>query len=178
MGRKPGSPKRKLQIVILEQDAKNIENAARVEKICISELLERLIHGYMADKDPVELAERAESMPRVRKRTHKKICQECGAEFDGHANAKYCPACRGKVRARQSLEYGRVMRPEGSHHIGGTYPCKRCGKDYVQESSGQRYCRECAKLAYREYTANIYRIRRDRKAQEQIEKEEQQDQKQ
>lgn len=146
-------------------EARSFADAALVNGMSISQLLQQLVHDYMADKDIAALAAAAEKLPKHAHRDVKKTCKKCGIEFMGDRNAKYCPACKIAVQRQQTLDYSRRMRPKTSRHVGEVYPCKRCGNDYVLETPSQQYCRKCAKIAYREYAANAYQNKRARKAQ-------------
>jgi hypothetical protein len=145
--------------------ARSFANAALVNGMSASQLLQQLVRDYMANKDIAALAAAAEKLPKHARRDVKKTCQKCGIEFMGDRIAKYCPACKIAVQRQQTLEYSRRMRPKASRHIGEVYPCKRCGNDYVLETPSQQYCRKCAKIAYREYAANAYQNKRAREAQ-------------
>lgn len=58
----------------------------------------------------------------------KRICSECGAEFDGFSCDKRCPACR-RPRIQPAKEY----------------TCRRCGKKYDSRATRSFYCPDCRK---------------------------------
>ena len=60
-----------------------------------------------------------------------RICQDCGREFFGTCNARYCPEC--KVKKRLPVEIGCEMK------------CKMCGTVIIRNSGNQKYCETCAK---------------------------------
>ena len=74
---------------------------------------------------------------------YKRICRECGKEFEGGPRAWYCPECRNERR----LERQRIYWRNGyTRKIGSTDCCEMCGKPYTVNSGLQRYCSECAKI--------------------------------
>lgn len=60
-----------------------------------------------------------------------RICQDCGKEFFGMCNARYCPEC--KVKKRTPVEVGVEMQ------------CQMCGCVIIRKNGIQKYCTECAK---------------------------------
>lgn len=60
-----------------------------------------------------------------------RICQDCGKEFFGMCNARYCPEC--KVKKRTPVEVGTEMQ------------CKMCGAAIIRTAGNQKYCKTCAK---------------------------------
>lgn len=78
-----------------------------------------------------------------------RTCRQCGTIFNGGPRAWYCPDCRLERRReadRRLAARGRVpLRP-----LGSIDKCTVCGKDYIVNSSNQKYCPECAYDAVRE----------------------------
>jgi len=64
-------------------------------------------------------------------------CQQCGAEYEGHHNSKYCSdQCKETAYKKYHTEYMRRYKPSmGPRH------CKWCGKLFESQSGkAQKYC--------------------------------------
>lgn len=71
-----------------------------------------------------------------------RTCQQCAAEFDGGANALYCPACRQSRKREQAKALHHRVAPD-SRYNGSEDRCMICGNPYTVNSSRQRYCTDC-----------------------------------
>ena len=76
-----------------------------------------------------------------------RICTICGISFPGGPSARFCPNCRADRERERSRRYKRFGP---ARHRGDTDLCVRCGKPYTINSGAQRYCPDCAPVAYRE----------------------------
>lgn len=85
----------------------------------------------------------AERSTTIRPRT----CRECGATFDGGPRAWYCSSCRA-IRKKESA--ARCHKSGTIRPLGSIDHCTICGKEYIVNSSRQRYCKDCAPGAYRQ----------------------------
>lgn len=71
-----------------------------------------------------------------------RTCRQCGKGFVGGPRAWYCQECRAQRRKERAKTY----RANGfARHLGDIDHCENCGKEYIIEAGGQRYCKECAK---------------------------------
>lgn len=66
-----------------------------------------------------------------------RACKDCGIEFFGGPRAKRCPACAYLAQLETKRRYNQrgTIRP-----IGSIDNCVICGKEYVVNSSRQKYC--------------------------------------
>ena len=78
-----------------------------------------------------------------------RVCQQCGATFEGGPRAMYCPACR-LVRRREADKRFRAKGRKADRPLGSIDLCARCGREYIVNSSHQKYCPSCAPHAIRE----------------------------
>jgi ribosomal protein L32 len=73
-----------------------------------------------------------------------RICKRCGAEFKGYPHSFYCPPCQTEVRREQKSVYNKRYKLGITRKIGSIDHCEVCGREYIVNSSNQRYCAECA----------------------------------
>ena len=78
---------------------------------------------------------------------YKRVCRECGREFEGGPRAWYCPECR-YYRARERA--AKYRKNHFKRKIGSKDVCERCGKEYTVNSGLQRYCPKCAPIVAKE----------------------------
>lgn len=79
-----------------------------------------------------------------------RVCISCGSAFEGGPRASYCPNCRAERRKKTTAEY-RLRKTAGrTRPLGSVDICTVCGKEYVVNSSLQRYCSDCAPEAVRQ----------------------------
>ena len=70
-----------------------------------------------------------------------RICVDCGRSFMGYPKSKRCPDCQH----RRTLEANRRRNKTGTKRpLGSIDKCAVCGKEYVVNSGGQKYCPACA----------------------------------
>ena len=69
-------------------------------------------------------------------------CQQCAAEFEGSANALYCPSCKQLRKREQAKQLRHRVNPDARYN-GSEDHCLICGKPYTVNSSQQRYCTDC-----------------------------------
>lgn len=75
-----------------------------------------------------------------------RICRQCGASFPGGPRAWYCP----NYRAERAREADRRHKAKGTiRPLGSTDKCTVCGKQYIVNSSRQKYCPDCSYDAVR-----------------------------
>jgi len=79
----------------------------------------------------------------------KRICRQCGKEFQGGPRAWYCPDCRA-IRQREAHIRFQRKGKVADRPLGSVDRCLRCGKEYIVNSSRQKYCPKCALDAVRE----------------------------
>lgn len=91
-------------------EARSFANAALVNGMSVSQLLQQLIRDYMADKNIAALTTVAEKLPRHAYQNIKRTCQKCGVEFIGAHNAKYCPTCKIAVQRQMGFGYGYTQK--------------------------------------------------------------------
>lgn len=75
-----------------------------------------------------------------------RTCRQCGAVFQGGPRAWYCPSCRSERQREQNRRH-KAKGPD--RLLGSTDICTVCGKPYVVNSGGQKYCPDCAYEAVR-----------------------------
>lgn len=78
-----------------------------------------------------------------------RICRQCGRSFPGGPRAWYCPECR-YVRRLESAARFRAKGNKADRPLGSLDKCVVCGKEYIVNSSRQKYCHDCAYEAVRE----------------------------
>jgi uncharacterized Zn ribbon protein len=81
---------------------------------------------------------------------YKKTCKLCGKQYiSGSHNSLYCPECQKIVKREASKKAKRNAREiAGVHCIGNEMVCPICGKRFIIEKHGQKYCcDECANVA-------------------------------
>lgn len=80
----------------------------------------------------------------------KRVCRECGINFDGGPRAWYCPVCRAERKRKQKAEHEKRKKTGNNRLLGNTYKCEICGEDYTLESGTQRFCKKCAPIHLKE----------------------------
>ena len=79
-----------------------------------------------------------------------RICSMCGKQFRGHIRAKYCDSCRPEAKKISNRRHKAKRKTGDVRPLGSVDQCARCGKDYIVNGGLQRYCPECAPIAFKE----------------------------
>lgn len=77
-----------------------------------------------------------------------KNCARCDKQFDGHANAKYCPDCK------KIVQHEHQRRHYATHHVSPVKVCPRCQKEF---SGRGKYCLDCRDDVRRETQRECHR---------------------
>lgn len=78
------------------------------------------------------------------KNIYDKVCRQCGINFKGGPRAFYCPNCRDQRKKEANKRFYKKGR-KAERQLGSIDKCITCGKEYIVNSSRQKYCPECAK---------------------------------
>lgn len=81
---------------------------------------------------------------------YERVCPDCGSVVLMHIKSKRCTACQRAADSRHDLEHKEAKSAGHTRHIGGLYPCERCGQMYELNSGLQRYCKACSPMAVRD----------------------------
>lgn len=81
---------------------------------------------------------------------HYIVCPDCGREVYAHIKCKRCPECQREANRRHDQEARQRKRAGKTREIGSIDLCQRCGKPYEVEGGMQRYCKDCAPVAWAE----------------------------
>ena len=87
---------------------------------------------------------------RPKKPVHTITCPDCGQEVTVPIKSKRCPACQREANRRNTAECRRRKRAGRVRELGSTDLCERCGRPYTVCGGLQRYCKDCAPIAFRE----------------------------
>lgn len=79
-----------------------------------------------------------------------RVCQECGATFQGGPRAWYCIACREERRRVHDREFKQRKRSGTVVPIGSVIKCEICGREVIKNGGLQRFCNNCAKKHLKE----------------------------
>lgn len=84
-----------------------------------------------------------------------KVCALCGATFVDYPRSKYCSNCQATARREADRRHKKsgTQRPLGSVDI-----CENCGKQYIVNSSRQRYCKDCSHTIVSENVKSAKRV--------------------
>lgn len=82
-----------------------------------------------------------------------KICEMCGATFQGNRTTIYCPACRKKIIAQQG--------GKGNSPTSISIKCEMCGKPFIAGTVTAKYCQDCRKIARRKNNLMSYYRKKD-----------------
>lgn len=77
-----------------------------------------------------------------------RVCESCGAVFDGSAQRRFCDACRRQRHNTASRKYMTVVKYKKTWDPNHTHKCKVCGKFFVPKNDYTKLCSpECQKIS-------------------------------
>jgi hypothetical protein len=71
-----------------------------------------------------------------------RVCEKCGALFQGGQNAFFCPKCRKEKSKIYKSEYYQNHR-SGNNYYGSKRICVRCGREYTVNHENKQICFKC-----------------------------------